>query len=173
MSPDSGLLPAMAMVWLGVGSNRGSSLATCRRLSARLLVHPHLKPLVFSSWYRSEPIGPGRQPWYINGVIGVRSRLPPQTLLRLLHRLEAASGRRRCQEKRWGPRRLDLDLLFYGQRIIHNRILQLPHPRLHRRRFVLHPLAEVAADWRHPQCGKTVDTLLKEVDDTARVVFLG
>lgn len=173
MSDSFRLLPALQTLWIGVGSNRGPAQATCRRLVARLSFHPHFKPFIVSPWYRTEPLGPGRQRCYINGVIGVHTRLPPLMVLRYLHRLEAASGRRRCWEKRWGPRRLDLDLLFYGQRIIHNRFLQLPHPRLTGRRFVLQPLAQVAADWRHPRCNRTVDSLLKEVDDVARVELLG
>ncbi|WP_193771072.1 2-amino-4-hydroxy-6-hydroxymethyldihydropteridine diphosphokinase [Candidatus Magnetaquicoccus inordinatus] len=172
MSDANPVAPTPVQVWLGVGSNRGPSHAIFRRLLSRLAAHPYLKLVALSSWYYTEALGPGRQRRYLNAVFGVQTILSPQSLLRCLHRLEASCGRRRRLEKRWGPRRLDLDLLFYGQKIIHNRIIQLPHPRLQDRRFVLQPLAEVAADFWHPQCSKTVDTLLKEVDDTSRVVLV-
>lgn len=157
------------LFWIGIGSNRGNALRTCRRVVARLRAHALLRVVAQSPFYRTEPVGLIRQPWYINGVVGVESRLGPRALLRLLHRMESAFGRNRRREKRWGPRRLDLDLLFHGSRVIHCRDLLLPHPRLHHRRFVLRPLADVAPDWIHPLFGKTVDILLREVDDTARV----
>ncbi|MBF0460283.1 MAG: 2-amino-4-hydroxy-6-hydroxymethyldihydropteridine diphosphokinase [Magnetococcales bacterium] len=168
LSP-AGLVSPHTLSWIGIGSNRGRALSLCRRAVARLRGHPCLRVVVLSPWYRTEPVGPVRQSWYINGVVGVESRLGPQALLRLLHRVEARFGRNRRREKRWGPRRLDLDLLFCGDRVVRCRLLQLPHPRLHQRRFVLRPLADIAPDFVHPRFGKTVDTLLQEVDDTARV----
>ena len=155
--------------WIGVGSNRGNALSICRRAVARLRAHLSLRLVAQSPFYRTEPVGPLRQPWYINGVVGLESSMGPRALLRLLHRVESGFGRNRRREKRWGPRSLDLDLLFHGDRVIRCRDLSLPHPRLHQRRFVLRPLADVAPDWIHPLFGKTVDILLREVDDTARV----
>jgi 2-amino-4-hydroxy-6-hydroxymethyldihydropteridine diphosphokinase len=157
------------LFWIGVGSNQGNALSNCRRAVARLRAHPLLRVVGQSPFYRTEPIGPVRQSWYINGVVGLESAMGPQGLLRLLHRLESGFGRDRRREKRWGPRRLDLDLLCQGDRIVRCRDLSLPHPRLHQRRFVLRPLADLAPDWIHPLLGKTVDILLREVDDTARV----
>lgn len=141
----------------------------CQRAILRLRTQPRVRTLVQSTFYRTEPVGPVRQPWYINGVVGIQSNLGPKALLGLLHRIEAGFGRRRRQEKRWGPRRLDLDLLFHGNRVIRSRFLHVPHPRLHQRRFVLRPLADVAPDLIHPLFGKTVDRMLQEVDDTAQV----
>ncbi|MEO5341245.1 MAG: 2-amino-4-hydroxy-6-hydroxymethyldihydropteridine diphosphokinase [Magnetococcus sp. MYC-9] len=157
------------LAWIGIGSNRGNALLTCRRAIALLRGHPHIRLVVCSPLYRTEPVGPVRQPWFVNGVLGVESELGPQALLRLLHRLEHHFGRNRRREKPWGPRRLDLDLLLYSQRVVHHSTLHLPHPRLHLRRFVLRPLADVAPTLRHPLFGKTVDTMLQEVDDTGRV----
>lgn len=158
--------------YIGLGANRGRSLAVCRRAVACLRGCPCLRLVAQSSFYRTEPVGPVRQPWYVNGVIAVESLLGPRALLRLLHRLEARFGRNRQKEKRWGPRRLDLDLLFYGHRILHCRDLSLPHPRLHQRRFVLRPLADISPSFVHPILGKTVDTMLREVDDSAEVSWL-
>ncbi|MEO5364008.1 MAG: 2-amino-4-hydroxy-6-hydroxymethyldihydropteridine diphosphokinase [Magnetococcus sp. DMHC-8] len=164
--------PPPVLAWIGVGANRGRALSVCHRAVARLSRHARLRVVVQSSFYRTEPVGPIHQPWYMNGVVGVASHLGPWALLRLLQRVEAAFGRRRHRERRWGPRSLDLDLLLYGDRVMRCRGLSLPHPRLHQRRFVLRPLAEVAPLLRHPLFGKTVDTMLQEVDDTARVTPL-
>ncbi len=173
-STDSIGLPLSPVVsWIGVGANRGSALLTCRRAVARLSHRASLRLVAQSAFYRTEPVGPVRQSWYINGVVGVASWMGPRALLRLLHRVEADFGRHRHRETRWGPRCLDLDLLFHGDRILRCRDLCLPHPRLHQRRFVLRPLADVAPHLVHPLFGKTVDTLLQEVDDTARVEPVG
>ncbi|MBF0401614.1 MAG: 2-amino-4-hydroxy-6-hydroxymethyldihydropteridine diphosphokinase [Magnetococcales bacterium] len=155
--------------WVGVGSNQGNSLRICRRAVALLRGHPRVRQLLQSPFYRTEPVGPVRQPWYVNGVVGIKSTMGPQALLRLLQRTEAGFGRCRRREKRWGPRRLDLDLLFHGNRVVHTPALHLPHPRLHQRRFVLRPLADLAPDLIHPIVGKTVDNMLRDVDDGSRV----
>ncbi|MBF0160856.1 MAG: 2-amino-4-hydroxy-6-hydroxymethyldihydropteridine diphosphokinase [Magnetococcales bacterium] len=157
------------LAWIGVGSNQGNILSVCRRAVARLGGHPGVRVLCQSPLYRTEPVGPVRQPWYVNGVVGVQSRMGPQALLRLLHRMERSFGRDRRREKPWGPRPLDLDLLLYGDRVVRRSLLHLPHPHLHQRRFVLRPLADVAPTLRHPVFGKTVDSMLQEVDDAARV----
>ena len=158
-----------ALIWIGVGSNQGNVLPTCRRAVARLGGHPSIRIVLQSPFYRTEPVGPVRQSWYINGVLGVQSHMGPRALLRLLQRVERSFGRNRQREQPWGPRPLDLDLLFYGDRIIRCPALRVPHPRLHQRRFVLRPLADVASTLHHPIFGKTVDSMLQEVDDTAQV----
>lgn len=156
--------------WIAIGSNQGNSLAIYKEAVVRLGNHPMgLRLVAQSSAYRTQPVGPVRQPWFVNGVVQIESRWGPQTLMRILQRIEAGFGRNRQREKRWGPRRLDLDLLFCGQRIIRRPELKIPHPQLHLRRFVLVPLAEISPALVHPIIGKTVDMLLRDVDDVARV----
>lgn len=112
-----------------------------------------------SSWYRTEPVGEERQPWFVNGVVRAASGLGPEALLAALHRIEARFGRRR--DRHWGARTLDLDLLDYRGLIRpEGSRPTLPHPRLMERRFVLAPLAEIDAHWRHPVTGAAAGDLL-------------
>jgi 2-amino-4-hydroxy-6-hydroxymethyldihydropteridine diphosphokinase len=120
--------------------------------------------------YRTEALGGGRQPDFLNSVIMVKSPLPPAGLLRLLKRLERAAGRHRG--RRWGPRPLDLDIIdFKGMRLAWSASLRqrasltLPHPEAHKRSFVLKPLSDVAPQWRHPVLGVSVQTLLKRATE--------
>lgn len=160
--------------WIGVGANLGEAERTCRQAMDWLARHPQLRPVAASPFYRTEPVGPvANQPWFVNAVMGVATALPPAELLEILHHLEQRMGRRRENEtSRWGPRPLDLDLLDYGGQIHRQEPPLLPHPQLHLRRFVLAPLALAAPRWVHPVTGKTIDTLLQEVDDTAQVELL-
>jgi 2-amino-4-hydroxy-6-hydroxymethyldihydropteridine diphosphokinase len=111
-----------------------------------------------SQWYLSEPVPPSDQPWYVNGVAIVRTLLSPPALLRELLALEVRFGRRRGAPN--AARSLDLDLLDYDGRQCDTARLTLPHPRLHERRFVLAPLAEIAPEWRHPRLCLRAEELL-------------
>jgi 2-amino-4-hydroxy-6-hydroxymethyldihydropteridine diphosphokinase len=164
------LSSSKSLAWIAIGTNQGNAQALYQRAIQRLGNHPRgMRLLGQSSAYRTEPVGMVRQPWFINGVVLVETSYGPKTILRVLHRIETSFGRNRSREKRWGPRRLDLDLLFYEQRVIRTKNLILPHPSLHLRRFVLTPLAQLSPNLFHPMFGKTVDILLRDVDDAARV----
>ncbi|MBF0128000.1 MAG: 2-amino-4-hydroxy-6-hydroxymethyldihydropteridine diphosphokinase [Magnetococcales bacterium] len=159
------------VAWIGVGGNLGNALRVCGRAVERLGDHAGVRLVARSRFYRTEPVGPVRhQPWYVNGVVGVETWYGPHALLRILARIETSFGRERGGELRWGPRPLDLDLLLHGNRVLRSTDLILPHPRLHLRRFVLQPLWEVAPALVHPVFGKTVDTMLREVDDTGQAI---
>ncbi len=110
-----------------------------------------------SPWYRSAPVPAGDQPWFVNAVAAVATRLGPAELLKLMHGIERDFGRVRREVNE--PRPLDLDLLAYGDRIQAADPV-LPHPRLHQRGFVLLPLRDIAPRWRHPSLGLTVDELI-------------
>ncbi|WP_101759149.1 2-amino-4-hydroxy-6-hydroxymethyldihydropteridine diphosphokinase [Oceanicoccus sp. KOV_DT_Chl] len=99
-----------------------------------------------SYFYQSTAIGPGEQPDYINAVVELRSQLQPLELLDALQAIENNHNRKRLE--RWGPRTLDLDLLYYGSAVINEPRLTVPHPRILERNFVLYPLADIAPDWR-------------------------
>ncbi len=150
------------VILIGIGSNLAaagfaSPLDTAAASVARFS-SAGIAVLRRSSWYTSQPVPPSDQPWYVNGIAAVETALAPIALLDALLALEAGFGRRRTLPN--AARALDLDLLDYdGTRCIGERLV-LPHPRLHERRFVLAPLAEIAPQWRHPRSGKTAAELL-------------
>jgi 2-amino-4-hydroxy-6-hydroxymethyldihydropteridine diphosphokinase len=115
-----------------------------------------------SGWYRSAPVPPSDQPWYVNAVAAVTTRLAAPDLLGLMQAIETRFGRVRGEPN--AARVLDLDLLDYRGDCVRSPDLVLPHPRLHQRRFVLAPLAEVAPQWRHPILGLTAAELLARLD---------
>jgi len=111
--------------------------------------------------YETDPVGPP-QPPYLNLVVEVDTGLPPQRLLEALLEIERALGRER--KERWGPRTIDLDLLLYGDWVLEEEGLEVPHPRLHQRAFVLVPLADLIPEGRHPVLGRTFAELLALLD---------
>lgn len=131
-----------ALAYIGLGSNLEAPRDQLQRALAALAKLPLSECVARSSLYTSAPVGPQDQPDFVNAVAAIRTRLSP---LALLDQLQAIEQRhRRLPERRWGPRTLDLDLLWYDDHTQRSPRLTLPHPEMHRRRFVLDPLAEIA-----------------------------
>ncbi len=150
------------VVYLALGSNLGDRLANLQHAAASL--PPQVTVLRASSVYETEPWGYRDQPAFLNQVLEVRTDLAPNALLWHLKRIEQKLGRR--PTFRYGPRLVDLDILFYGDQVIDLPGLAVPHPRLAERAFVLVPLAELAPALRHPITGLTIQEMLAEIDIT-------
>jgi 2-amino-4-hydroxy-6-hydroxymethyldihydropteridine diphosphokinase len=145
--------------YVGLGSNLGDRERTLRRALEELDADPELQVVAVSSLRETEPVGYLDQPRFLNGVAAIETELPPRALLDRLLAVERRLGRRRDGVPRGGPRTVDLDLLLYGQAVVHEPGLQIPHPRLPERAFVLEPLAELAPGLEVPGSGP-VEALL-------------
>ena len=148
----------MAKAYIGIGSNIGDRYDNCLKAIAFLEQRGQVI-LKRSSLYETEPWGVKDQPRFINMAIEIRTGLSPQELLSLLKKTEKDMGR--VYTTRWGPRLIDLDILLYEDRIINENDLQIPHPRMHERAFVLEPLAEICPEKVHPVLLKRIDELLR------------
>lgn len=137
---------APVSAYIGLGANLHDPAAQLRSALAELAQLPDTRVTARSRFYLSKPLGPKDQPDYLNAVAALETRLEPPELMRHLLAIEAQHGRQRSPDGRWGARSLDLDLLMYGALALQTRELTLPHPELHKRSFVLYPLAELAPD---------------------------
>ena len=154
------------VVFLSLGSNVGDREKNLRTAIAALPeLGVQLKKV--SSIYETEPVDLLEQPWFLNCVVEGETTVPPATLLRELRELEQQMGSKKLVPR--GPRLIDLDILVYGERTIDSPELQVPHPRMHLRRFVLTPLAEIAPDLKHPTWRGTAAQLLNGLSDNSMV----
>ena len=154
------------MIFIGLGANlpsarHGDPKSTCEAALNALLA-AGLRVKRRSRWYRSAPVPPSDQPWFVNGVAEVETDLSAGDLLALLHRIERDMGReRRVRDE---ARIIDLDLLVYGDRLSGpGETPVLPHPRLAERAFVVLPLAELVPEWRHPASGRSLAQLIRDL----------
>ncbi len=158
------------IAYIGVGSNLEEPLRQCRLALQKLDALNDTRMLRTSSFYRTEPVGVREQGPFINAVAEIRTELSARTLLGSLKAIEEEMGRR--ESLRWGPRLIDLDILLYGQDILQEEDLVVPHPEFHKRRFVLAPLCEISSYVIHPVFGISMQGLLTRLgyDDLRGVV---
>jgi 2-amino-4-hydroxy-6-hydroxymethyldihydropteridine diphosphokinase len=150
------------IVYIALGSNLGDRAGMLERAIAAMN-SAGISVVRQSSLYVTEPVGAPGQGWFLNAVVEAETLLLPLQLLHALLKIERELGRRRLTPH--GPRAIDLDILFYGSSVIRSRDLEVPHPRLTERRFVLIPLAQLAPDFRHPVLHKSINQLLAETPD--------
>jgi 2-amino-4-hydroxy-6-hydroxymethyldihydropteridine diphosphokinase len=147
-------------VYLSLGSNIGDREKNLRAAIAKLSELGEIAAV--SSFYETEPVDFTAQPWFLNCAVAIRTKLMPELFLSKIQMFEQQLGRRRIRPK--GPRNIDIDILFYGRSVIVSPELEVPHPRIAQRRFVLEPLAEIAPDFRHPRTGKTASEMLQTLE---------
>ena len=138
----------MTAAWIGLGANLGDARSAFDAALSQLDAHPQISVLARSDLYQTAPVGQLAGNAFLNAVCRVETALAPLELLDVLQSIEKQLGRQRGVQ--WGPRTLDLDLLFFGEQLIESPRLTVPHPGAWYRRFVLDPLIEIAPDWKHP-----------------------
>lgn len=150
----------MAKAYIGLGSNLGDRKSNICAAEERLEKHPEVRVIQVSSLYETTPVGFTEQPDFVNAVAEIETELSPIELLHAILEIENEMGR--VREKRWGPRVIDIDLLIYDDVAIHTPELELPHPRMKEREFVMAPLAEIAPDLELD--GETAEGVLRRVE---------
>jgi len=159
----------MKRAFIGIGSNLGDRRKNCAEAVERLKELKGCEVIGCSRWYLTSPVGVEDQDWFVNGVACLGAEISARDLLGRLLSVEAAMGRVRTEK--WGPRVIDLDLLLYGAAIVNEPDLEIPHPLMDRRRFVLAPLAEVDPEVIHPVLAKTASQMLWELEGQEQQVI--
>jgi 2-amino-4-hydroxy-6-hydroxymethyldihydropteridine diphosphokinase len=155
------------IAYIGIGSNMGDKVHRCEEAISEILRVDRHKLLAKSSFFKTQPMGYTSQDWFVNGVIKIETELGAVDLLRSLKAIEGQLGR--VETFRWGPRTIDLDILLFDETRIETPDLQIPHPRLQERQFVLVPLAEIDPTLLHPVLKKTVQELLEDLKENQGV----
>ena len=155
------------IAYIGIGSNLGDKSDHCEKAISEILKIDRHKLLARSSFFKTEPVGYTSQEWFVNGVIEIETDLEPSELLQTLKTIEVQLGR--TETFRWGPRTIDLDILFFDDLQIQTGDLKVPHPHIQDRKFVLIPLAEIDRNLIHPVLKRTIQELLDNLKEEQKV----
>jgi len=155
-------------IFIGIGSNKGNRKNNCETAIKALAAIKNTVIIKKSSFYETEPWGDKQQENFINCVLEMETDKTIFDFFSFLQQTEKGIGKEK--ESVWGPRKIDIDLLFFGQEIIEQSTLTVPHPFLHLRRFVLEPLAEIAPDFVHPKINQPVKNLLHRLTDPKKAL---
>lgn len=153
--------------YIGIGSNIGNKIENCKKAIELFKKNPQIKVTKISDFYETEPVGYKEQEWFVNCAVEIETDLNPQELLLLCQTIESELGRER--KIKYGPRIIDLDILLYNNDIIDKTELKIPHPEMHKRRFVLEPLSDIAPDAVHPALKKTIVELLESLTEKVAI----
>jgi 2-amino-4-hydroxy-6-hydroxymethyldihydropteridine diphosphokinase len=156
--------------YIAIGSNLGKKKENYQEALERIAKIPSTKIVRESSLYESEPLGDSKE-WYVNAAIEIDTDLKPDLLLQKFKNIERAMGRKKVR-KRWGARIIDLDILLYDNVKMDKGRLKIPHPEMHKRKFVLIPLSEIAPQVVHPILGMTISELLVSAKDAKKVSLM-
>lgn len=157
----------MFIVYIGLGSNLGNRLNNLKKAITLLKGKKDISILKTSSVYETQPVGNVKQRKFYNMAVKINTKLNPFNLLKRCNEIESKLKRKRLIK--WNPRTIDLDILFFGNRIIRTKKLTIPHKLLYKRRFVLMPLVEISPDFKHPVFKKSIKSLLKDLKDKKEV----
>jgi 2-amino-4-hydroxy-6-hydroxymethyldihydropteridine diphosphokinase len=158
--------------YLSVGSNLGDKLANCLTGIEALAAEGETRLLACSHFYRTSPVDYADQDWFVNAAVKIATSLAPEALLEKLQRIQRSLGRK-ADAVRFGPRVLDLDILMFDAQVICTPNLEIPHPRMHKRAFVLQPICDMNPAIIHPVLGKSFAELLSGLaDDDQQVISL-
>ncbi|HOY06570.1 MAG TPA: 2-amino-4-hydroxy-6-hydroxymethyldihydropteridine diphosphokinase [Saprospiraceae bacterium] len=158
-------------IYLGLGSNIGDRMGQLRK-ATELISKTIGKVAKKSHFYETQPWGNPDQDSFLNQVLMVNTTLDPRDILKEITSIEREMGRARKDNEKWGPRPIDIDILLYGKRIVRDKGLEIPHPELHKRAFVLVPLMEIAPDYEHPVLKQQIDELFMVCEDSSEVIML-
>ena len=167
----------MAIAYLGLGSNLGDRVGFVQQATSLLAGDEKIKLVSTSSFYETEPWKIKTDKWFVNAVVVISTSYYPEELLKLCLRIESQLGRRRDEESGYNDRTIDIDILFYDNKIIDEHTggidLTIPHPHVHERAFMLVPLLEVAPAYIHPILNKSISDIYDDIDDPEAVVLYG
>lgn len=157
------------IAYISIGSNIGHPAENCSLGIAAIAATEGIELLAQSKLFLTEPVDYLEQPWFINAMVKIRTSLDPLSLLAALKNIEREAGRK-AQAVKFGPRVLDLDILFYEDMVINSEILVLPHPRMHKRHFVLRPFCDIDPTVEHPVYKKNIQQLFDMLDERGQKV---
>ncbi len=163
----------MSIVYLCLGSNKGDRVGYVQQATSLLGAIYNTKIIQTSSLYETQPWLEKETTWFVNAVVEIKTSLTPQELLLECNRIEKQLGRIRDENDKYGDRTIDIDILFYGNEIISEENLQIPHKHLHKRAFVLVPFLEINPDFVHPEINKSVADLYEELENPEMVYLYG
>lgn len=163
----------MAIVYLGLGSNKGDRVGFIQQATSLLGATNNVKIIRTSSLYETQPWLEKETTWFVNAVIEIKTSLTPQDLLTECLRIENQLGRNRELEGHFGDRTIDIDILFYDKEIINEENLQIPHKYFHQRAFILVPMLELNPDFIHPELNKNITEIHEELENPEMVYLYG
>lgn len=158
------------IVFTGIGSNVGDPEANCLKAIDYLQQTDSSRIISKSSLYKTEPVGYSKQDWFVNCVVKLETEWDIREFLEFSKSIERNFGTK--SNIRWGPREIDIDILFYNKRVIDERDLKVPHPMIHKRKFVMIPMLEIEPCFIHPVLGRSMKDLLNDLMETQRVEML-